>query len=294
MMYRIHFVIAGICYKILQSIRRSTKINTSGLAVFADDDLGLRIACFGEFEGEILSYIRQRLGASMKDKTLVDIGANLGNHTNGLCNHFSSCHSIEADPRTFRLLQANLADKENVTCHQIAISDQDGITGFCQDRDNTGKSHVVETMPDHSHVNTPGSYISVTTRRLDSVIDISEKIGLVKIDVEGHEMQVLRGAHGIITAHKPSIIIELLAENIIDGRAGTLDYLAEIGYSKFEIVRVPSLHIAAINDIPMVRWINHVLQALETIVLGKREAIATDLDISALKKQNYDAILVSK
>ena len=293
-MHRIHIVIAGICYKVLQSIRRSRRIQTSGLAVFADDDLGLRIACLGEFEGDILNYIRHRFGSCMKDKTLLDVGANLGNHTNALCNQFAHCHAFEADPRTFRLLQANLADKENITCHQMAVSELDGVMRFCQDRDNTGKSHVVEMQSDHFQVDASVAHITVNSRRLDTVLDLSEKVGMVKIDVEGHELQVLRGARGILTAHKPTIIIELLADSVINGRAPTLDYLAEIGYSKFEAVCVPSTYIAAISHNPFLRWINHALQAIEIIVLGTRKATASDLNIAALKKQNYDAIIVSQ
>ena len=117
---------------------------------------------------------------------------------------------------------------------------------------------------------------------------------MVKIDVEGHELQVLRGARGILTAHKPTVIIELLSDSVINGRAPTLDYLAEIGYSKFEAVCVPSTYIAAISNNPFLRWINHAFHAIEIIVLGTRKATASDLNIAALKKQNYDAIIVSQ
>ena len=126
------------------------------------------------------------------------------------------------------------------------------------------------------------------------MLDLSEKVGMVKIDVEGHELQVLRGARGILTAHKPTIIIELLADSVINGRTPTLDYLAEIGYSKLEVVCVPSTYIAAISDDPFLGRINHAFQAIEIIVLGTRKATAFDLNIAALKKQNYDAIIVSQ
>ena len=59
MISRFNFVIAGLCYKILQSIQKSSPGNAPGLAVFANDNLGLRIACLGEFEIEVLSYLRE-------------------------------------------------------------------------------------------------------------------------------------------------------------------------------------------------------------------------------------------
>ena len=88
MVSRVHFIIAGLCYKLLQFIRRSNKASHSELAVFANDDLGLRLSCFGEFETEILSYLRTSFGSDLVETHFIDVGANLGNHSIGLCDYF--------------------------------------------------------------------------------------------------------------------------------------------------------------------------------------------------------------
>ncbi len=263
----------------------------SDLAVFANDDLGLRIACLGEFEIEVLSYLRETLCSDLNQTVFIDIGANVGNHTIGLCDHFLHCHAFEPDPKTFRLLRANTAQRQNITCHPIALSDQDGISTFCQDPVNTGKSHIIgksvmQLPPEQERL------IEVETKQLDSEKFVSEPISFVKIDVEGHELKVLRGAKKLLTTQTPMILIELLAVDIIDGRAASLDFLEEIGYSNFYDLQSRYFNFSPLHNLAILNWLYYILLGLEMLVLGRQHVKPVKLDISCLKLKNYDAILV--
>lgn len=293
MVSRVHFIIAGLCYKLLQFIRRSNKASHSELAVFANDDLGLRLSCFGEFETEILSYLRTSFGSDLVETHFIDVGANLGNHSIGLCDYFHHCHAYEPDPRTFRLLQANTADRPNITCYQTALSDQDGVLGFSQHRNNTGKSHIINPLAPQSPTER-SSIVDVDARRLDMVSCASELVSFIKIDVEGHELQVLKGAKNLLTTQMPLILLELLTEDIQAQRAASLDFLSEIGYTKFESLEPGYVQIAALANLPGLRWVNHLLLGLDILIRGRQQAKLINLNISNLKFRNYEAILVRR
>jgi FkbM family methyltransferase len=56
--------------------------------------------------------------------------------------------------------------------------------------------------------------------------DESRRIGAIKIDVEGHELAVLRGAERIVERHRPAIVCECEARHLDDGAAGVAAVLA--------------------------------------------------------------------
>ena len=292
MFYRIQLVILAVCYKTLQTLRKYGKVQLSNLAVFGDDDLGLRIVCFGEFETETLSYLRDFFKTSMRDKQFIDVGANLGNHSNGLFKSFAECHAFEPSPRTFHLLKANMADKPNVICRQIALSDYNGAARFHQDNSNSGKSYIVDKPPFSAKKN-DDSYIEIKTIRLDDALTEHSKIGLIKIDVEGHELQVLQGAVNILQDHKPLVMIEVLASEISNGQTPSLNFLQEKGYTTFFNIEPKALQISLISNTPILRWMNHLILILDLIILGPRGVSVEELDIASLKKKNYSTILVS-
>ena len=288
---RFNFVIAGLCYKILRSIQKSSPGNASGLAVFANDDLGLRIVCLGEFEFEILSYLRETFCLNIETSVFIDIGANVGNHTIGLCDHFLHCHAFEPDPKNFCLLEVNTAQKQNITCYPLALSDRDGISKLRQDPFNTGKSHIVGNSLAQL-ASEQECLIEVETKRLDSERLVSEPISLIKIDVEGHELQVLQGARQLLIKQKPAILIEQLAEDIRDGRSASLDFLQEVGYTNFYYFQCRYFDFTSLPNLAVLNWPYYILLGLETLVRGRQNAKLVKLDISRLKVKNYDAILV--
>jgi FkbM family methyltransferase len=288
---RVRIILLSVCYKIIQSFRKLEISKTSDLSVFANDDLGLRIVCFGEFEGETLTYLRDQFKDKMQDSHFIDIGANIGNHTIGLQNCFLHCHAFEPNPRTFRLLKANTAEKANVTCYSVALSDVAGEADFDLDFVNSGKSHIVASELANT-VALNASLIKVKTEKLDIILDPYPRIGFIKIDVEGHEMEVLRGATNILREQKPPLLLEVLASEIHGGRAACLDFLRDIGYDIFQNIEPSTMAISCISDVPYLRWLNHFLLLLDLTVIGPRKAKIQLLNINSLKKKNYNSILI--
>ena len=134
--------------------------------------------------------------------TVYDIGANWGYFSALLMTNPAfggKIHAFESAPRTFRDLesmvqQCGFADR--VVCHSAGLSDRPGQVHIKEGK-HSGLTRVVEG-------DSCGTPVPVDT--LDS-LDLPLP-DLIKIDVEGHEMQVLTGGKRLLARAKPLIVME--------------------------------------------------------------------------------------
>jgi FkbM family methyltransferase len=157
--------------------------------------------------------------------TFFDIGSNWGYFTlHAASNHSQlTVHAFEPMPATYKDLtscvaQAGLSDL--VTCHNMALSSADG-EAFIQ-------------IPDGLHsglaeVSNLGGTTRIGTRRLDS-LGLPEP-DFIKMDVEGHEIEVLNGAKETLKASRPFIIFESKPDYLRPEKTlEVLFFLAALGY----------------------------------------------------------------
>jgi FkbM family methyltransferase len=117
---------------------------------------------------------------------VIDVGANIGALTlaaAGLVGPTGRVYSIEAHPRTYRYLVGNvrLNRARNVRAFSVACGRENGIVTFSD-----------KTSDDQNAV--CGEGLGVPLCRLDDLIPETQRIALLKIDVEGYEKFVLEGA----------------------------------------------------------------------------------------------------
>ena len=126
----------------------------------------------------------------------VDGGANVGAWSVLACRHCAAdALAIEPAEDTLRVLRANIAlngIEHKVLVAPFALSDREGEARML----GNGLTSSVNAMPD-DHQHGP----SVQLRTLDQLLDFREP-ALVKLDLEGHELQALRGAGTWLTARK--------------------------------------------------------------------------------------------
>jgi FkbM family methyltransferase len=151
-------------------------------------------SCF--YEADLLNEIKK---LDLKG-TYVDVGANIGNHSLFFSTHCraSKVISIEPTPRAFRYLVENVSDEANsaVEFLNCAVSDRSGLCSMdVIDPYNLGRSKVVT-----------GNTTSVRT--LDSILEFVNDVTFIKIDVEGHEVNVLNGAKQTLERCHPVLSIE--------------------------------------------------------------------------------------
>jgi FkbM family methyltransferase len=177
------------------------------------EGIDFAIFLFGVFERQTVIACRRHLRPG---DVAVDIGANIGSHT----LHLARCvgpsgrvFAVEPTAFAYRKLLANVAMNQDlaarITAEQVMLVD-------ARARELAPQLYsswpLTNTAPVHSEhlgrlMDTAGARAVSLDEYLESVRVSS--VALMKIDVDGHECSVLRGAIGAITRFRPVIVIEI-------------------------------------------------------------------------------------
>ena len=113
--------------------------------------------------------------------------------------------AFEPIPGFFKALKKKFKSKQ-LTIHNIALSDQSGVITFNYVIDAPAYSGIKKR--DYDGKNPDIELIEVKTDTLDHVLPANYQVDLIKIDVEGAEFKVLKGAYNTLKKSKPIIIFE--------------------------------------------------------------------------------------
>lgn len=168
----------------------------------------------GSFETSEQEY--KLLGDFVRDGDWVlDIGANVGHYTKRLSELVGAGGRViafEPVPPTFALLAANvqLLAHANVTLINAAASDRLEMVGMSVPKFSTGLTNFYQ-----AHLSPAvDASLSVLTLAVDS-LHIDRRVSLAKIDVEGHEVAVLKGMRTLISTHRPVLIVETGSPEVV-------------------------------------------------------------------------------
>lgn len=220
-------------------LRRSAEHRREGLmplAIQSSDYISLEVMLRGRFERDelhALSDFLQPLRSQFLHGTAFDVGANIGNHTVLFAGLFGTVHAFEPSPRIFSFLRINTSNLPNVVLHNLALGSQRGTMTLSGSLTNLGESTLV---PRSGGVDQGGYEEEVKVERLDDVIGAGERVMFMKIDVEGFEPEVLRGASRLLAEHAPIIAFEQNVAAFANGGSETIEILREAGYS-FAVMR---------------------------------------------------------
>ena len=163
--------------------------------------------------------------------TAVDAGANYGAHTATMLSAGARTHAFEPNPELAAILEG--WGDENLTVHREALSDRKGVATFYF-TDNSGYNSL--RIRPHQPVKVVDS-CEVVVARLD---DFGLSPRLIKVDVEGEEVNLLRGAWETLSHARPVVLMEFDRQGAGDAATGALlDRLAQIGYGAFNFLGEP-------------------------------------------------------
>ena len=170
-------------------------------------------------------------------KDIIDVGAHIGMYTIAFGNKVNRVHSFECSPKSFNFLSANILLHDlsyKVDTYRCALSDKEGFATYYIRDPGDGGGNGISGFPKDEKTQT----IQVPMKTLDSFG--LTNIGFIKMDVEGHEEFVLRGAVKTLEANGwPKILFESWPERYTDVPA------KEIRKSLFEFMQ--SLHYKIIQ-----------------------------------------------
>lgn len=188
-------------------------------------DRGLSRTVFGQgsYEQDVMDHtialVEKRVGRAplLAGRMFVDIGANIGTSTIPALTVFGAAAAvaIEPDAENYKLLRCNLIAndlEDRARTVRAAVSDRRGTGILEQDADSWG-DHRVRTRADASDGlfrESTRSTVSVPLISFDDVarelpIDL-DSVGLVWMDVQGHEGHVLAGASSLLARDIPVVV----------------------------------------------------------------------------------------
>lgn len=197
-----------------------------GLMMYNINDLigGRGLDIYGEAKWADVELLGQILRPG---DVVVDVGANIGNHTVFYAQKVSPggiVYSMEPQRVTFELLCANLAINGlvNVIPMQVGVGDAEGELPVPIYDPNTVRNFGAVNIEGH----TAGEIVKIIP--LDSLE--LKRCNLIKIDVEGMELKVLKGAEKTIRACRPFLFVE---NNSRSGSAETVQTILDLNYKCF-------------------------------------------------------------
>ena len=220
------------------SVTRATTVAGDVFDADLSSTMEWQLWAFGHYErhfAELFSLLVRR------GDRCVDVGANIGVHTVRLAKLAGAdgeVIALEPDQELARRAERNAAINGlgNVRLINAAASDRAGEMRLYrpspQDT-NRGRASLLH------HPYLTGGAATVPAVTLDDAC-AGKRVALIKIDVEGHEAAVVRGAAAIIARDAPSIVFEYAPE-MLDGVAQSpFGWLAGQGYAMFSVR--PSRH----------------------------------------------------
>jgi len=160
---------------------------------------------------------------------VIDVGAHIGTHTlwfAGIMNKRVVC--FEPFPQNWERLIKNIrlqnsAIRSRITPRNVAVGAHSGFVRMALDTpNNTGMARVVK---DSHHDSVKVAQVTIDSQNLRDV-------GLIKIDVEGKEMEVLQGAEKTIAEYGPLLYVEARDD---EAEAALLEWAHSHGYGAFGV-----------------------------------------------------------
>ena len=176
-----------------------------------------------------------------KNKSAVDVGVYRGIYSYKLSKQFKHVYAYEPNPLIFPYLKKNLNKIiKNLTLKNFALSNSSGTVDLKIPfrsksifKDNIEELYKLgcATIQENKNYSNYDS-VKVNKIRLDEDLKNFD-IGFIKIDVEGHEKEVIEGSRNLIIKSKPVLLIEIEEKHSGRPTYETINFICELGYKPY-------------------------------------------------------------
>lgn len=223
---------------LLPAVERAGKLiiqTLHGVKLLIDPakDKGVELALYqtGTYEKGTIQLLGDFL---KKGSVFMDIGANIGlmsTIASKIVGEKGRVYAVEANPKTIEVLRHNCAINlcENIEILPIALASEKGSAILYENWNvNRGGASLISQGDEHG--------ITVSKERLDDLFSPDSPVHLVKIDVEGFELEVLKGGVDWFKTQQPVFIIEVSTQRSNQEGAtpeSIMSFVAELGNYSF-------------------------------------------------------------
>lgn len=175
------------------------------------------------YEPKTIEYIKNM---NLKDCNILDIGANIGNHSHAMEKFSTNCKVISFEPynKNFEVLIENATYLQNFF---VTNKNDENNYSIAPVWGENNLGYIKQTEIGESVESTFIDYYQL------------DNIGLIKIDIEGHELEALKGAFNTIEKSNPCIIAE---HHTKEEHLQVMDYLKQFGYYLATIIEEDNLN----------------------------------------------------
>ena len=171
----------------------------------------------------------------------LDIGVYRGVYSFEMAKYSKIVHSFEPNPVIFKFINKNLKKlKKNIKLYNCALSDRNEIIDLKipirnvnYNKNNYEEYYQMGKATIHKE-NEFSNYekFQVNAKQIDE-FNFQDEISFIKIDVEGHEREVIKGGINKIKKEKPKLLVEIEHKYTKKKVSETLGYINSIGYDSF-------------------------------------------------------------
>lgn len=208
------------------------------IAVNPRESIGHTIVRNGLFDLNVSEALSRLLAPG---ETGVDVGTNIGHMTSVMAHAVGGdghVMAFEPHPEVYSELAANVARWRavrgvgSIELREVALSDRDGYGNLTVHPQTFERNRGSASLATKEAVEDGFTADEVTMSRLDDTL--AGPIHVMKIDVEGHELQVLRGAQGLL---ERGLVRDVIFEEHEGYPTGVTELLEDAGFTLFGLDR---------------------------------------------------------
>lgn len=196
----------------------------------------------GDYYEKNVTWFLDRVVKSYDRPVLADIGANCGYYSTRYAGSCRQVFSFEPVSSTFRILKKNIKRNSilNVAAIKGGLADKAG-SAIINLYNSSGNNSIFERNVPGGHSLKKIGQETIKLYSLDELVALGRITApdIIKIDVEGAELQVLKGAKKTIEKYRPTIVMEYSENTSADAGYSKTMLLTALNLSGYKIYGIP-------------------------------------------------------
>lgn len=171
----------------------------------------------------------------------IDVGVYRGVYSYEMSKYSKKVHSFEPNPLIFKYINKNLKKiSSNIDLYNFALSNENKVSNLRIpirnkkiDKENYEEHYLMGRATVHE-LNNFQDYekFEITLKKIDD-FNFDNEISFMKIDVEGHEIEVIEGGKLFIKKNKPVLLVEIEERHSKKNIHHSIDYINGLGYNSY-------------------------------------------------------------